>query len=398
MGRKTNSLHPMSGCSLVRLSLLWLFAFFLAGACGCASTFRPEAEPPPVARPLPSSVRSVRIVAVGDIMAHAPVTNAARIAGDQYDFAPFFTYMFPLFAQADMLVGNLETPLAGKAARYSGYPAFNAPDALAIALKDAGFDLLHVANNHTLDRGWKGLERTLETLTSLNMDYVGAYQSPADRSRRILRSVNGIRLAVLGYTYGLNGRKGPPRGEEWRLSLLDAERIKADMAEARNAGAELVVLSLHWGTEYQRMPSKKDRAFMQTLLQSGADVIIGHHPHVVQPFEVFTSAAGDKGVAYSLGNFLSNQSYPHTDVGAVLDCEVRLEEGGRVRFNHFRMIPTLCHKRVVQGRKSYRVLPMHQAVLEPESFGLTSGQARALKPKLSAMEKHINILAGTRKP
>jgi poly-gamma-glutamate synthesis protein (capsule biosynthesis protein) len=334
----------------------------------------------------PTDERGLRLIAVGDIMAHLPVTQSARQPDGSYDFRPHLKYVRPIFQDYDLALGNLETPLAGGAP--SGYPMFNAPDDLADSLKWAGFSALTLANNHSLDRGWPGLARTAEQVRARGFHYVGAYLSAADRAEPRLVSAGGVRAGLLGYTYGVNGPLSYPGGETWRLNVIDRELILADMAALKGAGADFIVINLHFGHEYHRTPHKTQIALVEALFQGGADLIIGHHPHVVQPGILRPGPEGG-GAVFSLGNFLSNQRDRYTDQGLMVGATLGFDRLGRKTLGTITLRQTRCLRRVINGRPTYRVLPVHEALANPPAYALTEAEAAVLSRDRLAMSKHL---------
>lgn len=257
---------------------------------------------------------------VGDIMQHQAQLDAARTTEGGYDYTPCFSIVGETIRQADLAVGNLEVTLAGMP--YRGYPAFSAPDEYLYALHQAGFDLLLTANNHCLDRGGRGLARTIRMLDSLGIAHTGTFLSTDERQRTypLLLCKKGFRIAFLNYTYGVNSiRKVQP---PYQVNYIDRSQMAIDIHKARSLSPDAIIACLHWGEEYHSMPNREQQALADWLLSQGVTHIIGSHPHVIQPMERRTTSQGIHVVAYSLGNFISNMSAPHTDGGAMLHLEI----------------------------------------------------------------------------
>ena len=321
-------------------------------------------------------------------MAHLPVTNSARQEDGSYDFRPHFQYVKPFFRNADLVIGNLETPLAG--GRLSGYPAFNAPDELADALKWAGFNALTLANNHSLDKGWKGLQRTVEVVNEQGFLYTGAYLSAEDRAASRIFQAAGVSVGLLSYTYGVNtGIYKYPDGETWRLDFVNEELMSADLITLREAGADFSVVNVHFGDEYQRKPNKKQLALVAALFEAGADLVIGHHPHVVQPGSLRSGPDGDQAAVFSLGNFISNQRDRYTDQGLMLTVRLSLDHFGQKYLGPIVLHQTRCIRRIVDGRATYRVLPVQEAMENPAAYGLTLKEGLLLAADHEAMSRHL---------
>lgn len=264
---------------------------------------------------LAQQAERLTLLFVGDLMQHRAQLDAARQPDGSYDFASCFELLQPVLSEADIAVGNLEVPLGG--APYGGYPAFCAPDDYLHALLSSGFDLLLTANNHCLDRRGRGLARTIRLLDSLQVAHTGTFLSPADRQQRypLLVEKKGFRLVFLNYTYGTNGPSAAP---PYVVNVIDKPQMQADIARARAMRPDAIIACMHWGEEYRSLPNRQQRELADWLLAQGVTHVIGHHPHVIQPIE---RRSGGHIVAYSLGNFISNMSAPHTDGGLILHLE-----------------------------------------------------------------------------
>ncbi|BES65791.1 CapA family protein [Gottschalkiaceae bacterium SANA] len=241
----------------------------------------------------------------GDMMFHMPqIEGAKKDDEDGYDFSGSFSAIESLVSGADLAVANLETTLAGERLPYRGYPQFNTPDQAAEAIRSAGFDVLMTANNHSVDSGKRGLLRTLSVLDELGFQHTGT--KVEEEEAVLIVEVQGIRVAMINATYGLNGLESYLTAEE-RVSLIsiigDGARIEAEI-EAVKASVDFVIVLPHWGQEYQRQPSRLQKNLADRWFDAGADAIIGSHPHVIQPMEV---RANGQFIAYSLGNAISNQ-------------------------------------------------------------------------------------------
>lgn len=272
--------------------------------------------------------QTVDIVFAGDAMQHKQQLEAAHRGGDSYDYSEYFTAVKPYISSADYAVVNLETPLGGKP--YSGYPMFCAPDSYLDALADAGFDLILGANNHTLDRRDKGILRTIGCFEKRGLPYVGIYRDPSARDSIMPRIVDikGFKVAFLNYTYGTNGMK---RTTDVGLDYIDRKLIASDVSEARKAGAEIIAACIHWGDEYHLLPNAWQKDLAGYLKSLGIDLIIGGHPHVIQPMEIFQAdSTGRKGLlVYSLGNFISGMKKPDTRGGAMVRVTLERDSLGR---------------------------------------------------------------------
>lgn len=257
------------------------------------------------------------LVFAGDAMQHQRQIDAARQSDGSLDYSPYFKSLAPYISSADYAVVNLEAPLGG--APYSGYPMFCAHDNYVTALTDAGFDLILSANNHILDRRDKGLVRTIDTFERLGVPWLGIYRD-VDHRRSVLpfiRDINGFRIAFLNYTYGTNGiTKRTPVA----IDYIDKELIAADVAAAREAGAEMIAVCIHWGDEYKLVQNAAQERMADWLDSLGVEMIIGGHPHVIQPMMLEESPHTGRPVlkVYSLGNFISAMRTADTRGGAMV--------------------------------------------------------------------------------
>ncbi len=273
----------------------------------------------------PKPIR-IRMLFAGDVMQHTPQITAARKAGE-FDYSPVFAAVRPRFDSADLVVVNLETTLT-RSERYTGYPCFRSPIALAEALHEAGVDVAVLANNHCCDGGAAGIRTTAEVLDSCGILRTGVFTDSLDRMKRhpLWIACRTIPIALLNYTYSTNGIP-IPKGA--KVNCIDTARMVSDIVEARNRGARCVVVCIHWGNEYERHPNAEQRTIASTLRQAGADLIIGHHPHVVQPYEADSTHA----VFYSLGNFVSNQRRRYCNGGLMAEVMLTFHpEDGRITY------------------------------------------------------------------
>lgn len=282
--------------------------------------------------PLATAPAEADLVFVGDAMQHQAQLDAAKACGGgAYDYSACFEAIEPLVSAADYAVVNLETPVGEPP--YSGYPCFNAPVAFVDALAHAGFDLFLTANNHTLDHRPSGLRATAAYLDSRGLDHIGTYASDSVRAASLpfIRQVCGFRIGFLNYTYGTNGIS--PR-DGVVVDYIDRPLIKADVEAARAAGAEILCVCIHWGDEY-RLVNNRTQAHLADFLEAlGVDLIIGAHPHVVQPMELRPNRyRPDRQVlvVYSLGNFISNMRTADTRGGALVHARLRRDSDGVAR-------------------------------------------------------------------
>jgi poly-gamma-glutamate capsule biosynthesis protein CapA/YwtB (metallophosphatase superfamily) len=281
------------------------------GSAGTKANGKVEAQPSPTPTVDPEVGRRFTLVATGDVLLHLPVVeqaerDARRTGNGKIDFAPMMAGVKPYVSAADLGICHMETPLGNPAGPFHGYPSFNGPPQVVPALKDAGYDLCSTASNHTFDQGAGGVKRTLNALDAADIKHAGSSRTPAE-SRRITQvKANGVRVAFLSYAFGFNGNSYHG-ARPWQANLIDKTKILADAKRARAQGAQVVVLAMHWGTEYYQKPDAKQLALAPALARSGViDLIISHHAHVVEPVQKI----GRTWVVYGLGNMIANHSTP----------------------------------------------------------------------------------------
>ncbi|CAM3974827.1 CapA family protein [Paenibacillus alkaliterrae] len=337
-------------------------------------------------------------MAVGDIMMHMPLLPGAYDkTTDRYNFDPFFTEVKPLFAQGDWVIANLETPIAGEEFGYSGYPLFNAPVELAEALKAAGFNMITNANNHSLDKGEKGLLRTLANLKALDLPIVGTAASQEEADRLLLSEKNGIVMGLAAYTYGTNGIP-IPEGKPYLVSIIYEEKIKEDIMRLRREGADFITVSLHFGTEYQTAPNEEQKRLARSLIAAGADIIAGSHPHVVQPYEV-VETVNEHGLAkkgliiYSMGNFISNQRGETKDYGVIFKVNIRKNKSdGSTQLTEIESIPTWVHRYKPDHAYRYRILPIDETIAASSDELLTQADYATLKKNAELLRNRLDSM------
>jgi poly-gamma-glutamate synthesis protein (capsule biosynthesis protein) len=280
--------------------------------------------------------------AIGDILIHDRVYNPAHVGNGQYDFMPFLTPVQSYLGEADITVANQETMIGGVEIGLSTYPSFNSPHEVGDALKESGVDIVTLANNHALDRGEEAIRNAIQHWNKISMPYVGSYVSSKDKMKIRTLERNGIIFSFLAYTYGTNGIS-VPQDKPYLVNVIDMEKMKQEILEAKEL-SDVVVVSLHFGQEYQRLPNDEQKKLARQTANAGADIIIGHHPHVLQPMEWIERADGKRSfVAYSLGNFFSGQNGDYKDIGGIMQIKVeKVEVNGErmVQLKNPSFIPT----------------------------------------------------------
>ncbi|TVY11761.1 CapA family protein [Paenibacillus cremeus] len=329
----------------------------------------------------------IRIAAVGDLMVKLHLISEARLP-DGYSFDRLFSEVAPFLKRADLTIGNLETTFAGSDSgthrkRKSAGPLFSCPDEFAHALKKAGFDVLTTANNHSLDTGVKGLVRTLDILDQNGLAHTGTFRSLKESRSYLIRDVQGIRVGILSYTKGTN-RIPDPAGKPWMVNRIAPRRIVRDLQKLK-AKTDLIVVCLHFGSEYFYHPTAGQKRLVSLLFRKGAHIILGSHPHVLQ-----TSAVrGKRHLAiYSLGNFVSTRlkNNPHTQSGIILNVKVSKPRKGKVSIQSVSYVPTWVHRnRSVQpGQAQTQVIPNTS---EQKELQLSSEEQQLMKQMLRRTAK-----------
>lgn len=370
-----NGRMPHLSCRLLLASVLLL----LLAACQRGGSGTGDST---VSADGADTTRRITLLFAGDLMQHVTQINAARTADGTYDYSSYFDKLADYIRGFDLAVANLEVTLGGKP--YSGYPQFCAPDPYIYAIRDAGFDVLSTANNHCCDTGRRGVERTIRMLDSLGLAHVGTYADTASRRRDypLLVEKNGFRIAFLCYTYGTNGIP-VPRGNV--VNLIDRAQILTDIRAARAMRPDCIIALMHWGIEYALLPTGEQRELADWLFQNGVTHVIGGHPHVVQPMEVRTDSLGGRHfLAYSLGNFISNQWMENCDGGLMV--ALTLEKDTAVRLADCSYSLQWVSRPPVSRRKNHRLYPVSypQDSLNAEErrlMGRFAANARALFAK-----------------
>lgn len=300
--------------------------------------------------------KRVTLLFAGDAMQHMPQFYAAN-TDSGYNYAPVFQFVKNHISQFDIAGVNFETTLGG--APYKGYPQFSSPNEFATALYDAGFNFFFTANNHSLDTGKRGLEQTIEFIKELGAKQTGTFKSLERRELTypLMIIKNGIRIAFLNYTYGTNDIQVE---EPNIVNIIDTLLIKKDLKSAELLKPDIMIAVMHWGEEYHTKPSKSQKKIAQFLLDNKVRIVIGHHPHVIQPIQ--TTKLNDRiinTVFYSLGNFISNQRKPDTDGGMI--AEIVLSKAKDEAFVNIESVDyslVWVHKIFKSGKAVYHILPI----------------------------------------
>lgn len=350
-----------------------------------------------------SSALRLKMVFAGDVMGHDSQISSAQVVKDSlYDYSPCFEYISPILKQADLAIANLEVTLPGKAP-YKGYPRFRSPNDLALALRYAGFNFLVTANNHSNDAGKTGVINTIKTLYDYGFYQTGTFQTQEEGKAfyPLIVYRNNFKLAFLNYTYDTNGLPTQP---PTIVNLIEEEQIRKDIIEAKALNPDFITVILHWGNEYQLMESKEQRQLADSIFQWGADLIVGAHPHVVQPIrEVWHKKSQEDSlrrvIAYSLGNFISGQQKQYTDGGIMFEVEIeKKNERSKARIVDHHYIPVWRYIQKNDHKSTYRVVPI--AAFEngaEQMIGMTDGDIGKMNFFAKEMRKHLDRFEGKEK-
>ena len=328
-----------------------------------------------------STTERISLLFIGDIMGHdEQLWSAQDLKTNTWNFDSVFRFIKPLIEDSDITIGNLEVTLGGSP--YKGYPRFSSPAAFAQACSNAGIDVLMTANNHSADLGKAGISGTIKRLDSLNIKHTGSFLNQASRdslSPLILKKGN-ISLALLNYTFSTNGIKVPP---PLIVNPIDKTQITSDIEKAKKLLPDKIIVFIHWGNEYDTIPSKEQTELSEFLFSQGADIVIGSHPHVIQKVIMFNKEDGkSKIIAYSLGNFVSNQSKPLTEGGLMVKVELTLENNS-VDISDAGYYLTWVYKPIIHYKKKFYILPCSEYEYAPDFF--------LNQTYYSKMKKFLNI-------
>lgn len=309
----------------------------------------------------------ITIGAIGDILIHDTVYNDA-FNETRYDFNPIFENVKDMLESPDILTANQESLLGGTELGVSSYPTFNSPHEVADALVNCGVDIVSLANNHTLDQGERGIFSATEYLNSIGLPHVGSFLNEEDRNKLRIIHKNGIKVAFLSYSYGTNGIP-IPENKDFLINLINRDIMKEEIHRAKKA-ADVVVISIHWGNEYQRIPTTEQRDLAHFLANEGVDIIFGSHPHVLQPMEWIQTEDGRKSfVIYSLGNFISGQRRNYKDIGGMATLEITkhvTDTSETIELSNLVFYPTYI------SSNRFKVVPLENA----GSYGLENAVAK----------------------
>ena len=310
---------------------------------------------------------TINMALTGDIMCHNTIYNDAfNKQSNTYDFSYIFDDIKYNIQTADIAIGNLETTFAGSSKGYSSYPTFNTPESLAYTLKKVGFDVLSTANNHCYDKGYSGIESTINYLDDADISHTGTFKSEEEQNKILVKNVKGIQIAFLSFTYGTNGIT-VPSDKSYSVNLIDKDLIKKQLDLAKEQNPDMICVSMHWGIEYQTTPNSEQKDLADFLFKNGADIIIGNHPHVLQNFEkrkinLDDGTSKDGLVIYSLGNLLADQNKKYTRDSAIMNVSVTKDENGKIKINTVKYTPIYIYKDTSKSTQKFKIINIQNAI------------------------------------
>lgn len=349
------------------------------------------------------NAEEIKIISVGNILFHDEQLLGAK-NGSTYDFNPSFQYVKDKIKSADLSIGVLETTFAG--GKYTGYPVFNSPDEALVAVKNSGIDIVNYAHNHILDSGTSGFRRTLDLTSKNSIEYIGV-RKDNNSIPYLIKDIKGAKIGIISYVFETQENKGTrtinsisiPKDvinliNTFNYKELDKfyKNIDSNIKEMKSKGVNFVVASLHWGEEYDTEPNSYQKSIAKKLNELGVDLLLGEHPHVIQPYEIIKGAQRDTLVTYSQGNFLSNQCYERlnnrlTEDGFML--EVTLQKySEHVKMKNCEIVPIWVYReKKSNDLYTHRIIPVDLALNEKEKYKLTDGAFERLKQSQKDTEK-----------
>ena len=338
------------------------------------------------------------LTAIGDIMCHnTQYLDAYNDETGEYDFSYVFDDISLYTKTADICVGNLETTFAGEDVGYSSYPTFNTPDSLAYELKDIGVDVLSTAGNHALDKGFNGLSRTIDVLNDADISHLGTYKSKEEQDKTLIKYVKGIKIAFVNFTYGTNGIP-IPSDKPYCVNLIDENLMKEQIDRAKEEEPNIIIACMHWGTEYKTTPSSTQEQLADFLFKNGVDIILGTHPHVLEPMEKRTVTLDDGStkdgfVIYSLGNFIADQNAEYTRDSIILNIDITKHTDGKITIDNYEYVPIYMYKDTSKKKQKMKLLDINKNIYNYENYlddTISESLYNTLKSELSKIQKILD--------
>jgi poly-gamma-glutamate capsule biosynthesis protein CapA/YwtB (metallophosphatase superfamily) len=320
------------------------------------------------------------MTAIGDTLCHnTQYWDAYNSSTKQYDFSYVYDDIKDYTSSADITIGSLETTFAGEDRGYSNYPVFNSPDSLATGLKDIGVDVISLAGNHALDYGYSGICRTIDVLDNVGISHLGTYKSAEDQDKILIKDVKGVKIAFINYTYGTNGIP-VPSDKPYCLNLIDKDLISKQIKQAKEQNVDMIVACMHWGTEYKTSANDEQKELADFLFKSGVDIILGNHPHVIEPMEKKTITLDDGStkdvfVVYALGNFTADQRAEITRDSAILNLDITKDSDGKILINKVSYVPIYMYKNSAAKVHKFKILDIERSIANYDSGDTSIGSS-----------------------
>ena len=320
------------------------------------------------------------MTAIGDTLCHnTQYWDAYNSSTKQYDFSYVYDDIKDYTSSADITIGSLETTFAGEDRGYSNYPVFNSPDSLATGLKDIGVDVISLAGNHALDYGYSGICRTIDVLDNVGISHLGTYKSAEDQDKILIKDVKGVKIAFINYTYGTNGIP-VPSDKPYCLNLIDKDLISKQINQAKEQNVDMIVACMHWGTEYKTSANDEQKELADFLFKSGVDIILGNHPHVIEPMEKKTITLDDGStkdvfVVYALGNFTADQRAEITRDSAILNLDITKDSDCKILINKVSYVPIYMYKNSAAKVHKFKILDIERSIANYDSGDTSIGSS-----------------------
>lgn len=320
------------------------------------------------------------MTAIGDTLCHnTQYWDAYNSSTKQYDFSYVYDDIKDYTSSADITIGSLETTFAGEDRGYSNYPVFNSPDSLATGLKDIGVDVISLAGNHALDYGYSGICRTIDVLDNVGISHLGTYKSAEDQNKILIKDVKGVKIAFINYTYGTNWIP-VPSDKPYCLNLIDKDLISKQIKQAKEQNVDMIVACMHWGTEYKTSANYEQKELADFLFKSGVDIILGNHPHVLEPMEKKTITLDDGStkdvfVVYALGNFTADQRAEITRDSAILNLDITKDSDGKILINKVSYVPIYMYKNSASKVHKFKILDIEKSIANYDSGDTSIGSS-----------------------
>ena len=337
------------------------------------------------------------LTSLGDTLCHnTQYWDAYNSKTNEYDFSYVYEDIKNYTLSSDITIGSLETTFAGKEKGYSNYPTFNTPDSLATALKNIGVDVVSLAGNHALDYGYTGLCRTIDVFNNIGLSHLGTYKTAEDQEKILIKDVKGVKIAFINYTYGTNGIP-VPSGKEFCVNLIDKDFIKKQINQAKEQNVDMIVACMHWGTEYRTTANSEQKDLANFLFENGVDVILGNHPHVLEPMEKKTITLQDGTtkevfVVYALGNFTADQRDEITRDSAILNLTITKNSDGKISIDKVNYVPIYMYKNTNVSTHKFKILDIEKTIKDYEEGKNTSINSTVYNNLKKQLEKIKSIL------